>query len=334
MKLNRSLFVVDGAAVASTNRESLFHWAMQYWKNKVVGSPDGTLRAKKADLELFLAFFLEVVGSDHVDYWTPSVTKRFCTWLGMANTQRPKRRHQKPYSPNSINRTLATLRHFAKYVESSRKFEAGSPLADVKDLVVAEPAWNGLSDLQLMRLRAALDQVSQLSKRSHQMPKRNRAAFILALDTGLRAFEIESLEFEQFNGKYLKKVKGKGNSYTDVYLSKDARTELLDYIKHERGKEAGPLFVTNRGGRMSRQQIDRFLRRVAGHANGKIQSEDEHIHLHAHKLRHTSTKKVYQAKGPVEAKKFGRHRSFKQLERYASQTQEEHEEMVDKLWTA
>ena len=55
------------------------------------------------------------------------------------------------------------------------------------------------------------------------------------------------------------------------------------------------------------------------------------IHLHAHKLRHTSTKKVYQTKGPVEAKSFGRHRSFKQLKRYPSQTREEREAMVDNV---
>ena len=83
---------------------------------------------------------------------------------------------------------------------------------------------------------------------------------------------------------------------------------------------------------MLRQQTDRFLRQVAAHANAKLPPEEQ-IHLHTHKLRHTSTKNVYQSKGPVEAKPFGRHRSFKQLERYATQTREEHEEMVDNLWS-
>lgn len=312
--------------------DSLLYWTKLYWEDEVAGSPDGTVRAKKADLELFLGFFAEVVGSDKVDYWTPSVTKSFRTWLQKSNPRKPKRRHQKAYAPTSINRTLATLRHFARSIESRRKFEAGFPLKGVTDLEVREPEWHGLSDIQLMRLRAALDQVTQLATRSHQMPKRNRAAFVLALDTGLRAFEIESLDYDQLDGKYLRNVKGKGHSYADVYLSVDARCELDAYIAEERGEEAGPLFKTNRGGRMSRQQIDRFLRQVAAHANSKLPPE-EHIQLHTHMLRHTSTKKVYQSKGPVEAKKFGRHRSFKQLERYATQTQEEHEEMVDNLWS-
>lgn len=313
-------------------QESILFWAWDYWEKKIEGSPDGTVRAKRIDLELFLSFFGVVVGSEHIDYWTPSVSKNFRTWLQKANPTKPKRRYQNGYAPTSINRTLATLRHFSKHVQAARTFEAGNPLEGVEDLLIGEPEWDGLSELELMRLRAALDQVTQLSTRGHQMPHRNRAVFVLALDTGLRAFEVEGLEFGQYQGKYLTKVKGKGSSYADVYLSSDARRELDAYIEAERGSEPGPLFLTNKEGRLSRQQIDRFVRRVAAHANSKLPPQ-EHIELHAHKLRHTSTKKVYQSRGPVEAKSFGRHRSFKQLERYATQTRKEREEMVDNLWT-
>lgn len=134
--------------------------------------------------------------------------------------------------------------------------------------------------------------------------------FTVALDTGLRAFELVALNIDQYEGKYLKSVKGKGRSYTDVYLSADARAEAL--------------FITNRHGRMTRQQTDRFLKKVAAHANSKLPPE-EHIKLHAHMLRHTGTKKDYTEHGAVEAKSFGRHQSFKQLERYAAQTKEERE---------
>lgn len=317
---------------ARNKQNSILFWAESYWKEKVVGSPDGTIRAKKTDLELFLSFFGEVVGSNHVDYWTPSVSKSFRTWLEKANPRKPKRRYKKAYAPTSINRTLATLRHFAKHIAESRKFEAGDPLAGLKDLETPEPEWNGLEDIALMRLRAALDQVTQLAGRANQMPLRNRAVFIVALDTGLRAFELEGLDYEQYQGKYLKRVKGKGHSYADIYLSADARAELDEYIAEERGDEDGALFLTNRDGRISRQQIDRFMRQVANHANSKLSPENQ-IQLHTHMLRHTSTKRVYEKKGPVAAKKHGRHQSFKQLERYAAPTREEHEDTVDNLWS-
>ncbi|MCA9140814.1 MAG: tyrosine-type recombinase/integrase [Planctomycetales bacterium] len=311
--------------------ESIVFWLTKYWQNKVLGSPEGTVRAKKSDLELFVLFFCDVVGSDSVDFWTPSVTKSFRSWMAKAEPLQPKRRFIKAYAPTSINRTLATLRHFAKFVMAVRPFESGDPFDGVGDLTIQEPGWKGLSDLELMRLRAALDQLTQLSNRKHQMPFRNRAIFLTALDTGLRASELVNLDFDQLGGKYLHKVKGKGNSYADIYLSSDARPAILKYIESERGDSSGPLFVTNRGGRISRQQIDRFLRQVASQANSKLPS-GEHISLHAHALRHTGTKRVYLTKGPVEAKQFGRHQSFKQLERYAAQTPEEREAMVDKLW--
>ena len=82
---------------------------------------------------------------------------------------------------------------------------------------------------------------------------------------------------------------------------------------------------------MTRQQMDRFFRKVAAHGNAKLPPA-EHIRLHAHRLRHTSIKKVHDEKGPLAAKKFSGHRSFKPLKRYATQTREEHEQMLDNLW--
>ncbi|MEZ6101493.1 MAG: tyrosine-type recombinase/integrase [Pirellulaceae bacterium] len=312
--------------------DSILFWAKRYWEAEVDGSPEGTLRAKRADLQLFLSYFSTVVGSDLVDYWTPSVSKGFRSWLDNPAPAKPSRSHQERYAPSSINRMLATIRHFAKYIESTRRFEAGPPMKNIKDLDLQTPVWKGLSELELMRLRAALDQVTQLAGRKQQMPLRNRAVFILGLDTALRAFEIATLNYDQYQGKYLKRVKGKASIYADVYLSADARRELDQYIAQERGTQPGALFVTNRGGMMSRQQIDRFLKTVAAQANAKL-PPDEQINLHAHMLRHTSTKRVYEKKGPVEAKEHGRHKSFKQLERYAAQTQQEREETVDNLWS-
>ena len=325
-----SALVVPSNPIKDEN--SILHWTHEYWRTNVEGSPDGTVRAKRRDLQLFLRFFAEVVRSAQVDYWTPSVSKSFKRWLETDNLRKPVREHQKSYAPTSINRTLATLRHFAGFIAENRRFEAGDPVAGVKDLVVKEPEWNGLSDLELMRLRSALDQVTQLSTRAHQLPLRNRAAFFLAIDTALRAFEIAGLNYDQYDGRYLRDVRCKADVYRDVYVSVEARREIELYMEVERGYATGPFLITNRGGRMSRQQIDRFLRRLVAHANSRLQPGETPIVLHAHKLRHTSTKRVYDKKGPVEARDHGGHRSFKHLACYATQTREEREEMRDGLW--
>jgi integrase/recombinase XerD len=133
---------------------SMLHWVTEYWETRVVGSPPGTTRGKRDDLQLFLSFFTQVVASDCVDDWTPSLSKWFKAWLQNADPK-PPRKHVKAYAPSSINRMLATLRHFAKFIQERRNFEAGFPLDGVKDITLEEPEWNGLTDLELMRIRAA-----------------------------------------------------------------------------------------------------------------------------------------------------------------------------------
>ena len=315
----------------NNEKDSLTYWLQRYWQTKVIGSPEGTMRAKHDDLLLFTNFFIAVIGSDAVDFWTPSVSKSFKAWLQKDSPKNPEREYEKAYAPTSVNRMLATLRHFARFVNQHRAFEAGSPFDGVRDLAVKSPEWNGIKDISLMRLRAALDQVTQLSIRKDQMPLRNRAVFTLATNSGLRASEMVGLDLDQYQGKYLKNVRGKGEQYDDVYLSVDVRDAFDVYIEQERGHALGPLFLTNRGNRLLRRQVDRFLKQVAAQANSRL-PEDEKIQLSAHQLRHTSVKKVHDQRGELAAKRFSRHQSFAQLERYATQTTKEHEAMVDSLW--
>ncbi len=47
----------------------------------------------------------------------------------------------------------------------NRAFQAGNPFQGISDLDVPEPAWNGLSPVQVMRVKAALDQLLKLKTR-------------------------------------------------------------------------------------------------------------------------------------------------------------------------
>ena len=312
------------------NRDSLVWWVEDYWQAKVAGRAAGTVAAKKADLQLFFDYLGAVVRSDQVDLWTPLISRQFKAWL-LDGEPDPPRAHARAYAPSSTNRILATLRHFAKYIQTRRPLLAGYPLEDVDDVKKEAPEWNGLGKLELTRLLAALDQVTQLSTRQNQLPLRDRAVFTLAIATGLRASEIEALDFEQYQANYLKNVRGKGDNFREVYIPAGARADLDAYIERERGTKPGPLFQTKTGRRFRREYIHRFLSRVAAQANARL-PDNEQIHLHAHKLRHTSIKRVHDKKGPVAAKKHGGHRSFKQLERYATPTREEVEQAADELF--
>ncbi len=97
------------------------------------GGPKTTFDAKRRDLQTFLTYFGTTLRSDHVDDWTKSITKGFITWLESdANTGNA-------YSPTSINRILATLRHCCRWIQRRREFAAGHPFERIGDLDVDEP---------------------------------------------------------------------------------------------------------------------------------------------------------------------------------------------------
>ena len=150
-------------------------------------------------------------------------------------------------------------------------------------------------------------------------------------DETVTSSEVESLDLEQYHDQYLHNVRGKGDNFRDVYVPAAARQDLDAYLEKERGSGDGPLYRTKTGGRFRRQYIDAFLKKIAAQANSRLPAEEQ-INLHAHKLRHTSIKRVHDKKGPVAAKKHGGHRSFKQLERYATPTREEAEATADELF--
>ena len=56
---------------------SLTAWLAFDCQVHVKGAPEKTEQAKKKDLEKFIHFFQSEVGHDHVDNWTPAVSKQF-----------------------------------------------------------------------------------------------------------------------------------------------------------------------------------------------------------------------------------------------------------------
>src|SRR5262249_28301783 len=121
---------------------SLIGWLNAYCHAEVAGAPKATVDAKKRDLQLFLDYFRRMMRSDAIDDWTRSVTLGFVGWL------EEEANGGQGYAPTSVNRTLATLRRAARWIQKQRPFLAGDPFERVSDLVVTVPQAKGLSPLQ------------------------------------------------------------------------------------------------------------------------------------------------------------------------------------------
>ena len=86
------------------------------------GGPRTTVDAKRRDLELFLDYFGNTLLSDNLDDWTKSSTRGFIRWLATEANDGSS------YAATSVNRTLATVRHFAKFIANREGFRYGDPM--------------------------------------------------------------------------------------------------------------------------------------------------------------------------------------------------------------
>ena len=305
---------------------SLVGWLLAYGHAEVAGSPKATVDAKRRDFELFLRYFAETMQSEDVDDWTRSVTLGFQNWLEHeANEGRG-------YAPTSVNRVMATLRRAARWIHARRPLLAGDPFEQVTDLIVSVPPAKGLSTIQRRRVLAAADKLVALQIQKNQQPRKKRALLVLLLETGMRISETLQLRFDQYDGKYFRKVKRKGKRRDDVYVSPEARAALDDYFEHERGRGPGPLFQSRTGGAMLRKDADCYLKQIAGMANANV-PEEERVKLHAHLMRHTALKAAEQKFGRAFAQKKSGNVGMQHIERYVQPSDGDFEAAMDRLYS-
>ena len=321
-----------GIAAVVESPDSLLHWFTVYLKTMV--DPDSnTFRAKRDDIQRFLAFFHGKARSFDCDKWTPSITKAYVRWLPKQKARNPRGGEtERTLAPSTCARNLDTLRHAARWIHRQREFITGLPF-DKRDVIkVEEPGWQGLSDTDITRLRSAAEQLIAIQSRSSQRPRRNYAQLILGLHTGLRVEEINGLDLAHYQGKHLKNVhRTKSGKFQDFFLDAPAREALNDYIETERGTEPGPLFTSKAGGRLNQSNVYRALKQIATQANTTLPPEEQ-IKIHPHLLRHTFLKRVAAKEDIRAAREVSGLNSDKYLWRYIKVTQEEVEKAVTGLY--
>jgi integrase/recombinase XerD len=84
---------------------------------------------------------------------------------------------------------------------------------------------------------------------------------LLAVQTGLRVSELINLtcgEVALGNGAHVRCM-GKGRKERATPLRKDCAEALCGWLKERRGADREPLFVSNRGDRLSRDAVERIV---------------------------------------------------------------------------
>eukprot|EP01022_Parablepharisma_sp_SALTPOND_P018878 TRINITY_DN3146_c0_g3_i1.p1 TRINITY_DN3146_c0_g3~~TRINITY_DN3146_c0_g3_i1.p1 ORF type:complete len:354 (+),score=33.81 TRINITY_DN3146_c0_g3_i1:1671-2732(+) len=193
-------------------------------------------------------------------------------------------------SARSRNVRLAAIRSFFRYVAFSEP-----QLLHHCQRIMATPAKRHtkrsiayLNQAEISALIAAPDQSTWFGRRDYTL-------LLLALQTGLRVSELISLNCDDVvlgTGAHVKCL-GKGRKERSTPLRKDCKEALRSWL-HECSDNCNtPLFITNRGDRLSRDAVERIVRKYAGLASETCPSL-KNKRVTPHVLRHTAAMQLLQ----------------------------------------
>lgn len=275
-----------------------------------------TRSAKVGDLKKFVAWFIEANGHTRIEQWLPRDSEGFVQAMA------------KSYRPASVNRMLATVRHFAKFCLRAGALPFGDPTDGVRDLPGEDLVPKGLTPHQVRRLLKAADVLCLIKTAKYSQAERDKAILLVLYQTGLRVSALCNLDADQFDRRYLRRVLGKGRKVQDVFLPKEAREALAGYLDD---RTHGPLVQTRNGNRMSRIDVARALQRIAAQANTTLPDE-EALELTPHMLRHTHAQELCDRHGESFAVERLGHASNRYIRRYLKRRPEVEEKMLEEMY--
>jgi integrase/recombinase XerD len=192
----------------------------------------------------------------------------------------------------SRNLRLAAIRSFFRYIALEVPQYSGliQRVLAIPNKRQPRPLVGFLTRPEIDALLAAPDQNTWLGRRNH-------ALLLTAIQTGLRLSEITSLRRQDVSlgkGAHIR-CEGKGRKERCTPLAKSTVIVLTAWIR-EQGEDDGTkiLFPTARGGRLSADTVQHFVRKYAAVAQQTCPSlTDKRVSPHV--LRHTTAMELLQS---------------------------------------
>jgi len=226
-------------------------------------------------------------------------------------------------SPATVNRRLASLGSFFKWLASSKKGKAkANPCSGVRTVTTIDPAPKALDVKSLRRLLREVHVHGSV---------RDIAIIELLCGTAIRVGELVSLsitDVELSDRKGLLHVRhGKGRSARTIPLNIDVRKALSEWLAARPQTDSSFLFVGQRGEKMTTSGIWRVIKKY-----GRMAALPE---LTVHSLRHTVLTRLIRGVGTqtdiATIMRISGHRNLKTLLRYTEPTEEDLSEAVERL---
>lgn len=250
------------------------------------GLSENTLAAYRTDLKKFSSWLILSVNNILPEMLLKTDRTTIVDYL--AELEKRK------MSPRSRARVLSSLRRFYAYLLREKLIEV-DPVALIDAPKLGRSLPKTLTESDVESLLQAPDTATLLGLR-------DRALFEVLYATGLRVTELVSLALTQVNLQQgVVRVTGKGNKERLVPLGEEAVNWIENYLLNSRpdllkGQVTDALFVTKRGGAMTRQAFWYLIKRYALQAKIAV-SISPHTLRHAfatHLLNHGADLRVVQ----------------------------------------
>ena len=234
---------------------SLVWWVEQYFKFGVTTAASSQV-VQRRDLHLFLDYVARETGGDNVSAWTPRLSRSFQESLRKDLKAKPGQTARRRLADRTINRVMAHLKTFSKWMHKLKPFPLGDPMAKIALLKVGtgleiERAISVSERRKLLDAADLLLVAGGISKDRHRYqsgakprrkgyrPYRNRAVVYVLLETGMRRAAVTHIEVEQvdFQRKAITTLEKGGHLHT-YQISSEGLRAVQDYLAYEREDDA------------------------------------------------------------------------------------------------
>lgn len=220
-------------------------WAEAYFQFEAT-TGEKSRKVQKRDLELFVKFMQAEEGADDRVRWTPRLSATFKEYLKSGENSK------RPYKDRTVNRILAHLKTFAKWIHKLRAFPLGDPMTKMKLMPVGTglEVERAITAKERRRILDAADFLAVdggISKDRHRFkgknrPKRkayrgyrNRAIVYVLIETGMRRAAVTKIDLKHVDFKrHMITVQEKGGLDHAYQISREGIEAIQAYLEQER----------------------------------------------------------------------------------------------------
>ena len=155
---------------------------------------------------------------------------------------------------STINRAISSIKGFHKYLIIN-EIMVNDPSKNIHSLKLSQKLPSVLSNIEIESILSTID-ISKINA------IRDKSIIMLLYSSGLRVSELINLNLSSLIlEENIIRVLGKGNKERLVPIGQQARVQLEEYISSfrpkycNRGNSKGVIFLSNRGGMLSRKTI-------------------------------------------------------------------------------